>query len=203
MKKVKDSRLYKSPKVRRKADRFKVSCRVLTPLALSGWHSLFVAPLESIWRFVVAILILDYALFIFMGWTFFVAIGMDRFDVYAILLALAFIWAFDRYTRYSICKLLLAKRIKIKILPEHVLIGRWPFRKRLERGLITFGHAPMPNREDPAYKEAQNFYAIYRKSQRVKIAEICDPVVAPKITANCNTALEIYSETFDLDHDRA
>lgn len=149
-----------------------------------------------------AVLILDYALFFFMRATLFAAIPVDRYTVYAVLLILAFIWAYERYTRYSICKLILARRIKIMITPNDVFIGRWPFRKKLERDMITFGHSPIPNREDPAYKEAQNFYAIYRKSQRVKIAEICDPVVAPKITANCNTALEIYSEMFDKDHER-
>ena len=203
MRKIKDQRLFPVPALRQSGSCIVIKAKALTPLALSTVHSLFLAPLESVWRFLVAMLVLDLGFYLCAGLTVFSQIPYQRSDVYTVMAVLWVYWFIERIARYPTVRLLFAKHIHIEIHQKYVVIGRFLFRRCYERTAQTAFSLTSSEgaRESIAYQHAHSFSLVCDATKRIPLAEFCDPLEATRIVSNANAALIISDERFQYDID--
>ncbi len=202
MTRIRDPRLHESPKLWRKQNAVLLSFKVNTPLRISFVHYNVMQPAVLIWKGLLVILVVDLLLWCLGVWSLFFHLQMSREMAYLAMVLAPLPWYTERMSRYSLTRILLGKRMRIKITRQRIWIGRWPFRKEYDRSYgVTFGLKRFESSREPAYKNSCGLYLVLDDISRIKLTEIFDPLAASRIVGSCNMALTLTDEmeTYEMD----
>ena len=200
---IKDKRLYTFPRVQLKQEAFIVKFTALSPFLLSTAHQLIISPVEIIWRIAMSAIIFDAVFFFCLKITAFKYLSLDRMTCYLWMGGLLLVWLFERLSRYSICRAIFGKKLRISISKNNVSWRRiLPGKSFPISDQTTFSLEKVASLgQEGAYENAMTLFLVLHSNKRVKIAQFSDPIVAQKVYANLLTALELNYEINEFDID--
>ncbi len=196
------SSVHSWPPVYENGQGYRLSFKILTPFRLNICKNLVIEPVQALWKFTILLLIADRILAQFHVRSLFYSTPVSNTELCIITAGLFVLWNMDRFSRLSISRLVIGKRIRIQISPDKILVGGWLFNRRFNRaGLTTFSHHNMGHSQCQIYSNSTGIYVIQNDEIQYKIGEIFDLTKASDIVTNLNATLALDGHAHDLDLD--